>query len=89
MNIVVRNKKEYLTAFPSKEAELTAFARNDSGHPIRYAKFCVQAPAHKGCDMKFWTNEVWQPGEELTWIVRGKAPRGIENATLALMKIKP
>ncbi len=89
MNIEVKNKREELTAFPEKMAEVTARIRNESGQPIRYARFCVQAPARtKGCDFQIWTNEVWQPGEELTWMVRGKAPRGIKDASVVLLRLK-
>lgn len=89
MQINVRNAKEELTAFPRKVAELTASARNDSGQPIRYAKFCVQAARRtKGCDFQLWTNEVWEPGEELVWTIDGHARRGIEKATIMLVKLK-
>ena len=81
--------KEELTAFPRKVAELTASARNDSGQPIRYAQFCVQAARRmKGCDFQLKTHEVWKPGEELVWTLDGHARRGIENAHIVLVKIK-
>ena len=89
VQVSVRNEKDQLTAFPRKVAELTAFARNDSGQPIRYAQFCVQAARRtQGCDFRLWTVRVWKPGEELTWMIDGKAPRGIENPTVMLMKLK-
>ena len=89
VQVNVRNAKEELTAFPRKVAELTAFARNDSGQPIRYAQFCVQAARRtKGCDFKFWVNEIWEPGEELKWMLDGRANRGIEAPTVMLLKLK-
>lgn len=89
VQVSVRNEKNELTAFPRKVAELTAVARNDSGQPIRYAQFCVQAARRtQGCDFRLWTVRVWEPGEELTWMIDGKAPRGIENATVMLVKLR-
>lgn len=89
VKVNVRNAKEELTAFPRKVAELTASARNDTGQPIRYAKFCVQAARRtQGCDFKLWTSDVWEPGEELVWTVDGDAKRGIEKATIMLVKLK-
>jgi hypothetical protein len=89
MKVDVRNAKEELTAFPHKVAELTASARNDSGQPIRYAKFCVQAARRmKGCDFKLKTRELWKPGEELVWTLDGHARRGIENASIMIVELK-
>lgn len=89
MKIQVRNDKEELAAYPVKKAEVRLTAINDSGKPIRYAKFCIQAMwRSKGCDFNLWTNQVWAPGEELTWNVRGNAPRGIENALVVLTKLR-
>jgi hypothetical protein len=89
MKIQVRNATEELTAYPGKKAEVQLTALNDSGKPIRYARFCIQAMwRSKGCDFNLWTNQVWAPGEELTWNVRGNAPRGIENALVVLTKLR-
>src|SRR3989442_2811300 len=61
MEVHVRNAKDNLTAFPRQVAELTASARNDSGQPIRYAKFCVQAARRmKGCDFQFSIKRAWE-----------------------------
>ncbi len=89
MEVHVRNAKDNLTAFPRQVAELTALARNDSGQAIRYAKFCVQAARRmKGCDFQFSIKRVWNPGEEITWTPDGRARRGIENASIRLVKIE-
>ena len=85
--INVRNEKQELTAFPKKVAELTAFARNDSGQPIRYARFCVQTGRRaKGCDFEFWTSGVWMPGEELLWMLDKRARPGIEKPTSVTLR---
>ncbi|HLH31852.1 MAG TPA: hypothetical protein VKY31_11655, partial [Terriglobia bacterium] len=90
MKLDIRNDKAELSAFPRKKGELVVVAHNNSGLPISYAAFCVQAMWRtKGCDFKLWTNDVWQPGEELTWNLRGDAPRGIENALIVLSQIVP
>ncbi len=91
LKIDVRNAKEELTAFPKKIAELTASGRNDSGQAIRYAKFCVQVARHTtGCDFSFWTNEVWMPGEELTWLIDKHAQRGVEDVvSVTLVSLRP
>ena len=87
MQVNIREAKKELTAFPRKVAELSVSARNDSGQPIRYAKFCVQAARRtKGCDFQLWINNVWRPGEELVWLVDGAAARGIETPRIMLVK---
>jgi len=89
MEVHVRNAKDNLTAFPRQVAELTASARNDSGQPIRYAKFCVQAARRmKGCDFQFSIKRVWEPGEEITWTPDAHTRRGIEHASIRLVKIQ-
>lgn len=88
VHVDLRNEKDELTAFPRKVAELTASARNDSGHPIRYAKFCVQAARRtKGCDFNLRVND-WKPGEELVWTVDKRARRGIDKPSIMLVKLK-
>ena len=89
MEVHVRNAKDNLTAFPRQVAELTASARNDSGQPIRYAKFCVQAARRmKGCDFQFSIKGFWEPGEEITWTPDAHAQRGIEHSSIRLVKIQ-
>ncbi len=89
MEVRVREANEELTAFPRKIAELDVVARNESGQPIRYAKFCVQAARRtKGCDFQLWTKRIWQPGEELLWMLDGRAPRGIDAPRIVLVKVK-
>jgi hypothetical protein len=89
MKILVRNDDGELTAYLRKKAEVQLTAINDSGKPIRYARLCIQAMWRtKGCDFSVWTNQVWVPGEELTWNVRGNAPRGIEKALVVLTKLR-
>jgi len=89
MEVHVRNAKDNLTAFPRQVAELTASARNDSGQPIRYAKFCVQAARRmKGCDFQFSIKGFWEPGEEITWTPDAHARRGIEHSSIRLVKIQ-
>jgi hypothetical protein len=69
-----------------KEALLKASARNDSGQPIRFAKFCVAAEGRtKGCDFELWTTATWKAGEELTWTpLRGSAHVGLDKANVTL-----
>ncbi len=89
MTVNVRNGKEELTAFPRRVAELTARARNDSGMPIQRVRLCVQAERRtKGCDFQLWSNDVWQPGEELVWMVDKPAKRGIENARIMILTLQ-
>ena len=89
VEVHVRNEKDNLTAFPRKVAELTATARNDSGQPIRYAKFCVQAARRmKGCDFRLSIKRIWNSGEEITWTPDGRARRGIETPSIQLVKIE-
>ena len=90
MQINIRNAKEELTAFPQKIAELTVSGRNDSGQPIRFAKFCVQtARRARGCDFQLWTKRVWTPGEELLWMIDKHARPGMEKAArITLVKYK-
>jgi hypothetical protein len=89
IKIQVRSDDGELTSYPRKKAEVVLTAINDSGKPIRYARFCIQAMWRtKGCDFSVWTNQVWVPGEELTWNVRGDAPRGIENALVMLTRLR-
>ena len=42
----------------------------------------------KGCDFQFSIKRVWGPGEEITWTPDGHARRGIENASIRLVKIQ-
>jgi hypothetical protein len=90
VQIKIRYAKEELTAFPKKVAELTVNGLNDSGQPIGYMKFCVQAGRRtKGCDFQFWTSQVWMPGEKLLWMVDKPARPGIEKpTTIILVKFK-
>mgnify|MGYP001493655421 CR=1 FL=1 len=90
MQIQIRDAKQALTAFPKHVAELTASARNDSGQPILYAKFSVQAGRRaKGCDFEFWSNQIWMPGKELLWMIDKHARPGMERgATVFLVKVK-
>jgi hypothetical protein len=90
MQMHIREQKEELVAYPKHVAELTATARNDSGRPIRYAKFCVQADRRqKGCDFEFSNRWVWMPGEEMVWMIDKHARPGIEKGlTVMLLKIQ-
>ena len=89
MKVNVRDAKQRLTAFPGKIAELTAQARNESGMPIYRARFCVQAERrNKGCDFQLRMDDIWQPGEELVWMVDKKANRGIENARVMILTLQ-
>jgi hypothetical protein len=90
MKVHVRDANDELTAFPRKLAELTLSARNDSGEPIGFVKFCVQAARRmKGCDFQAKTpKKVWEPGEELVWTLDGKARRGIENPKITIVQLK-
>ena len=89
LKVHIRNKKDELTAFPREVAEVTATARNDSRRRIRYAKFCVQAERRTdGCDFKFSIKEMWEPGEEIVWMVDGASRRGIDKARISLLKLE-
>jgi hypothetical protein len=49
-------------------AEMKASARNDSGQPIHFAKFCIVGKGRtRGCDFELWTTAIWKPGERLIW----------------------
>jgi hypothetical protein len=71
-----------------REAQLKASARNDSGQPIRHAKFCVSAEQRtKGCDFQIWTTRTWKTGEELNWApLKGPARKGIDNVRVTIME---
>jgi hypothetical protein len=71
-------------------AELNASARNDSGQPIRFAKFCVAAKGRtRGCDFELWTTAVWKPGEVLKWpLLKGHARSGLESARVQITKLE-
>jgi hypothetical protein len=90
MQIHVREQKEELVAYPKHVAEFTASARNDSGMPIRFAKFCVQTGRRqKGCDFQFSNKWVWMPGEEIVWMIDKHARPGMEKAaTVMLLEVK-
>jgi hypothetical protein len=72
-----------------RDAQLKASARNDSGQPIRYAKFCVVAEGRtKGCDFEIWTTAIWKPGEELTWSpLKAAARPGIQNLSVTITNL--
>jgi hypothetical protein len=90
MKIEVKDERKDLNDFPVRMAEITARARNESGQPIRHAKLCIQSPFRsKGCDFELSTKDVWKPGEQLTWLARGKAAYQIENARIVLVKVEP
>lgn len=89
MKIEIRARHDDLDIYPKKAAEVIITALNDSGMPIRYASLCVRSMWRtKGCDFHLWTDQIWAPGEELTWNARGSAPRGIENALIVMDKIR-
>lgn len=89
MKIEIRDKHDALDIYPRKAAEVIVTALNDSGLPIRYASLCVRSMWRtKGCDFHLWTNQIWAPGEVLTWNSRGSAPRGIENALIVMDKLR-
>jgi hypothetical protein len=50
-----------------KVATLHATATNNSGTPIRRARFCAVPRGHKECGLTFWTVGVWQPGQTVHW----------------------
>jgi hypothetical protein len=73
-----------------KNAKLIALARNDSGQPIAFAKFCVQGETQtKRCDFELWTTATWKPGEELKWApLHGRVTAGTTSAHVILTELR-
>jgi hypothetical protein len=72
------------------KAELKASARNDSGQPIRFARFCVAAKGRtRGCDFELWTTSVWKPGAVLTWpLLKGRPRSGLNSARVRITELE-
>jgi hypothetical protein len=72
-------------------ASFTGTARNQSGRPIRYAAWCVQARKQKsGCTFRLWTTGTpWNPGEVIKLEYAAPKGLGFPKHFVSLTELRP
>jgi hypothetical protein len=61
------------------KAHIVASARNESGRPIRSARFTLRSTTRSSCAFDLWTTREWAAGETWKWDItlsscKGDAP---------------